>query len=59
MNKIRINQNEHPSKDIIASLGTELLNKKIVLVYNWKRSGIQGDRFGTASYEIWALKFIL
>lgn len=31
MNKIRINQNEHPSKDIIASLGTELLNKKIVL----------------------------
>jgi phosphopantothenoylcysteine decarboxylase/phosphopantothenate--cysteine ligase len=31
MNKVRINQNEHPSKDIIASLGTELLNKKIVL----------------------------
>lgn len=31
MNKIRINQNEHPSKDIIASLDTELLNKKIVL----------------------------
>jgi phosphopantothenoylcysteine decarboxylase / phosphopantothenate---cysteine ligase len=31
MNKIRINQNEHPSKDIIGSLGTELRNKKIVL----------------------------
>ncbi len=31
MNRIRINQIKHPSKDIIASLGTELLNKKIVL----------------------------
>jgi phosphopantothenoylcysteine decarboxylase/phosphopantothenate--cysteine ligase len=33
MNKTRINRdrNEHPSKDIIASLGRDLLNKKVVL----------------------------
>ena len=31
MNETGINQNKHPSKDIIASLGTVLLNKKIVL----------------------------
>src|SRR5215831_21138090 len=31
MNKPRIDENEHPSKDITASLGVDLLNKKIVL----------------------------
>ena len=53
MNRIRINQIEHPSKDIIASLGTELLNKKIVLCITGSVAAYKASRFGTASYEIW------